>query len=126
MESCKYCKYPENTKQACSCNRNYCWNYGMTCVPRRIPAGTSYNPQTGSNASINAILWQAAAHTAESEENNPVNCVLKTVIGTVIKALSKMENREHFIKICTQCFVCPAAQFWLTNVVAVWEKAVVM
>ena len=29
----------------------------MACpVPRRITAGTSYNPQAGSNASINAIL----------------------------------------------------------------------
>lgn len=78
-------------------------------VPRRIPAGTSYNPQTGSKASINAILRQAAAHTAESEENKPANCVLKTVIGTVIKALNKIEKRVHFIKICTQRFICLAA-----------------
>lgn len=93
-------------------------------VPRSTPDGISYRQQTGSKNKMYRILVQELAITAGSVENSPEKASRKITIGTIMIRENRTEDARHNPRMCLHLFFCPAAKFWLVNVVAVCPKDV--
>ena len=94
--------------------------------PRRTPAGISWRLQSGSNGRMHRMRTPALSITACSGVNSPEKKLRNQTMVRIGTELQTVDRTRQSRRTLLHRASCPAAWFWLVNVVAVCPKAVII